>query len=485
MDNSKKFETRVKQLKYEVLKEVAEASFDDRLAGTVLDIPKKIIPGNKPTMRCCVYKERAILGERVKLAMGGNPDNPNVIEVISIACDECTKTGYQVTDNCRGCIAHRCEQACPKSAITFDSKMKAHIDTEKCVQCGLCSRVCPYGAITDYKRPCENACRVKAIGMDEDGAAAINNDDCIRCGACVNSCPFGAIMDKSFIIDTIKLIKDAKAQGSPLVAVVAPSIATQYQGIHVNQIVAGLLRLGFTDVVEAAFGADRVAARESMELAEKGTLTSSCCPAFVSLVRKKFPKLAGFVSETPSPMVMAAMSVKAAYPDAKIVFISPCTAKKAEAQYKEVTPFIDNVISFEEMDALLDSQGIILSEMSTESRLDNATRYGRNFAESGGVATAVTKALREHTDGLDEMFDIHPVVCNGIDECMAILKKIEAGKIDGNFFEGMICKDGCINGPVAIRHLGAAGRAVLEKHSEEVRGRKITETAEKDLNLDI
>lgn len=478
----KKFETRVKHLKYEVLKSVAEAAFEGRLAESVLDIPKQIIPGNKPTMRCCVYKERAILGERVKLAMGGDKENPNIIEVIPIACDECKQAGYQVTDNCRGCIAHRCEQACTKDAITFDNKMKAHIDASKCVQCGMCSKVCPYGAITNYKRPCQNACKVHAISTDDEGAAIISNDDCIQCGACVNSCPFGAVMDKSFILETIELLKEAKKNSAMrLVAVIAPSIAVQYQGIHVNQVVEGLLALGFTDVVEAAYGADCVSSRESMELASKGTLTSSCCPAFVSLVKKKFPKLAPLVSTTPSPMVMAAMAVKVKFPDAKTVFISPCTAKKAEGLLEEVRPFIDNVITFEEMDALFDAQNINIAELKGTPDLRDASRYGRNFAESGGVTAAVTKALREHTDGMDEMFDIHPVICNGIDECIATLKRIEAGKADGNFIEGMVCDGGCINGAVSLRHLGNSARFILEKHSEEVRGRKIIETAEKGI----
>lgn len=482
MENSKKFETRVKHLKYEVLKNVAEAAFSDTLAETAIDIPKKIIPGNKPTMRCCVYKERAILAERVKLAMGGDVSNPNVIEVISIACDECKRAGYQVTDNCRGCIAHHCEQTCPKDAIVFDNHMKAHIDNEKCVQCGLCAKVCPYGAIINYKRPCENSCKTNAISMDNDGAAKISNDDCISCGACVNSCPFGAVMDKSFMLHAIKLLKEVENDRTKrLVAVVAPSIAVQYPGVHVDQIVEGLLELGFTDVVEAAYGADRVAAKESMELASKGTLTSSCCPAFVSLVKKKFPKLSHLVSETPSPMVMAGMSVKMKFPDAKTVFISPCTAKKSEVLMDEVRPFIDCALSFEEMDAMFDARCIDIRSMKPRTSLKDASRYGRNFAESGGVTTAVTKALREHTDGIDEMFDIHPVICNGISECIQTLKKIEAGKADGNFVEGMVCEGGCINGAVSLRHLGTSARFVLEKHSEEVRGRKIVETAAKGI----
>ena len=170
----RKFDTKVQHLKYKVLREVARRAFDDTLLESLLDIPKTIVPGKEPTMRCCVYKERAILGERVKLAMGGDSNNPNVIEVIDIACDECPVSGYEVTAACRGCIAHRCEDICRRGAITFDAQQKAHIDKTKCVECGMCMRVCPYHAITQNKRPCQNACKVRAISMDEHKTAVIS-----------------------------------------------------------------------------------------------------------------------------------------------------------------------------------------------------------------------------------------------------------------------------------------------------------------------
>ena len=206
----RKFDTKVQYLKYKVLREVARFAWNDTLLEHVLDIPEIIVPGKEPTMRCCVYKERAILGERVKLAMGGDKTNPNVIEVIDIACDECPVGGYEVTDACRGCLAHRCEDVCKRGAITFDRYQKAHIDKSKCVECGQCAKVCPYSAIANHKRPCENACKVKAIAMNNDKAAKIDNDKCISCGACVYQCPFGAISDKSYIINVIDILKKSK-----------------------------------------------------------------------------------------------------------------------------------------------------------------------------------------------------------------------------------------------------------------------------------
>ena len=183
----RKFDTKVQYLKYKVLREVARQAWNDKLLTGFMDIPKIIVPGKEPTMRCCVYKERAILSERVKIAMGGDHTNPNVIEVIDIACDECPMGGYEVTDACRGCLAHRCEDVCRRGAITFDHQQKAHIDKTKCVECGACAKVCPYSAIANHKRPCENACKVKAISMTETKAASIDQDKCIKCGACQES----------------------------------------------------------------------------------------------------------------------------------------------------------------------------------------------------------------------------------------------------------------------------------------------------------
>ena len=203
----RKFDTKVQHLKYKVLREVARLAWKDSLLEHVMDIPKTIVPGNEPTMRCCVYKERAILGERVKIAMGGDKNNPNVIEVIEIACDECPVGGYEVTNACRGCLAHRCDDVCKFGAISFDHQHVAHIDKSKCKECGACAKVCPYTAIVSRKRPCQNACKVKAISMNEQKAATIDNHKCIQCGACVYQCPFGAIMDKSYILNVIDIIK--------------------------------------------------------------------------------------------------------------------------------------------------------------------------------------------------------------------------------------------------------------------------------------
>jgi len=399
----RKFDTKVQYLKYKVLREVARHAYNDTLVESFNDIAKVIVK-DKPTMRCCIYKERAIVAERIKLATGGDKSNPNVIEVISIACDECPMGGYEVTNACRGCLAHRCEDVCKRGAITFDDQKRAIIDKTKCVECGQCAKVCPYGAILNFKRPCERACKVKAISMDENKAAAIDNSKCISCGACVYQCPFGAIMDKSFILDVIKMIKESQADGKTKVyAVVAPSIASQFSYAKLGQVITGIKELGFYTTIEAALGADMVAYAEGAELVEKGFLTSSCCPAFVDYIHKSFPGLNDKISHNLSPAATISKYIKNIDENAKIVFIGPCTAKKMEFQLEHVRPYIDSVITFEELQALFDSRDIDITTLQ-ETPLDNASYFGRIFARSGGLADAVKQSLKEQ--GLDENFQL-------------------------------------------------------------------------------
>ena len=467
----RKFDTKVQHLKYKVLREVAKEAWDDTLLDNLLEIPKKIVPGNTPTMRCCVYKERAILGDRVKLAMGGDKENPNVIEVIETACDECPMGGYEVTNSCRGCLAHRCEDVCPRGAISFDHQHVAHIDKSKCVDCGACAKVCPYTAIINRKRPCENACKIKAIYMNENKAAAINNDKCIACGACVYQCPFGAIMDKSYILDVIDIIKKSENNKKYKVyAVVAPSISSQFRYAKLGQVITGLKELGFHTVVEAALGADMVAWNESGELAEKGFLTSSCCPAFVDYIEKFFPDLKEFVSHNLSPMATIAKYIKEHEEPCKIIFIGPCTAKKAEVQKESVRPYVDVAMTFEELQALFDSRDIDITQLS-EGVLDNASYFGRIFARCGGLADAVAEGLKER--GVED-FQLKPVSCDGIEACRTALMKKSKNLLDANFIEGMACIGGCIGGAGCLTH-GEKNKTEVDKYGKEAHEKTITD----------
>ena len=468
----RKFDTQVQHLKYKVLREVARLAWNDELLEKVLDIPQQIVPGKSPTMRCCVYKERAILSERVKLAMGGDRSNPNVIEVIDIACDECPIGGYVVTDSCRGCLAHHCVDACKRGAISIDPKTHTSvIDKSKCVDCGMCAKVCPYTAIINHKRPCMNACKVKAISMNDDHAAAIDNDKCISCGACVYQCPFGAIMDKSFILDAIDIIKRSENnQKYKVFAVVAPAISSQFKYAKLGQVISGLKKLGFHTVVEAALGADMVADAESRELVEKGFLTSSCCPGFVSYIEKTFPDMKQYVSHNPSPMAAISRYIKEHDAPCKIIFIGPCTAKKAEVQRESVKPYVDVALTFEELQALFDSKDIDITALD-EDILDNASFFGRIFARSGGLSDAVAQGLREHGE---TEFQLKAVPCDGIEACRAALMRKSKNVLDGNFIEGMACVGGCIGGAGCLTH-GEKNKAEVDKYGSKAYEKTISD----------
>ncbi len=462
-----KFDTKVQLLKYKVLREVARLSWDDALLENVTEIPKTLAPGKVPTMRCCIYKERAILSERVKLAIGGNKHNKKVIQVIDIACEDCPAGGYEVTSACRGCLAHRCEEACKRDAISFDRTQKAYIDKTKCVECGACAKACPYNAVFNFKRPCEQSCKGKAISVGKEKEAVIDYEKCTACGACVYACPFGAITDRSYILDVIDLILKAQKGGGKIYALVAPAIAGQFAYAELGQVVSAILALGFTGVAEVARGADLVAWEEAKEIGEKGKLISSCCPAFVSYVEKNFSALKPYISRNLSPAGTIAREIKQREPAAKTVFIGPCTAKKSEFQRPEYRGLIDSVLTFEELQALIDSRDIAV-ETLPPTALADASPYGRRFARSGGVAEAVAAALR--AQGSD--FALEPIVCSGIEECRQALLRMSKGVLPQNFIEGMACVGGCVGGAGCLRH-GAAATAEVERYGAAAEGTPI------------
>ena len=440
------FETDVQLLKYRVLKAVAKRAYEGTLMESYYEIPKLISPGPKPTMRCCVYKERAIVQERVRLAMGGDRRNPNIIEVIEIACDECPVERYMVSESCRGCISQRCIKTCPKQAISKKNG-KAHIDFDLCIECGRCAKVCPYGAITEHVRPCERSCKVGAIHMNEEKKAEINPEKCISCGACSYACPFGAIMDKSFMVDAINIIRNKK-ENYKTVAIVAPAIAAQFDGVTLGQVATAIRQLGFDYVVEAAIGADMVAEKEAEELVEKGFLTSSCCPAFVDYIKKHVPELADKISHNLSPMAEIGKFVKlGGESPVKCIFIGPCTAKKAEMRLPNVDLWIDSVLTFEELQAMIDAREIEMESLE-ETSMNDASYFGRIFGRSGGLTEAVLEVIKEK--GLD--FEVKAEACDGIEACKAALLKAKFGKLDKNFIEGMACVGGCVGGAASLNH---------------------------------
>jgi iron only hydrogenase large subunit-like protein len=181
----------------------------------------------------------------------------------------------------------------------------------------------------------------------------------------------------------------------------------------------------------------------------------------VRYIKTAFPQLVPHISHNMSPMGVLAKYIKDTTPGSKVVFIGPCTAKKGEAQLENVKPYVDAVMTFEELQALFDSRDMEINDLP-ECVLDNASYFGRIFARSGGLTDAAAQAMKEQN--LD--FDLKPVVCDGIEACrMALLKKSK-NVLDGNFIEGMACIGGCIGGAGCLTH-GEKNKAQVDEYGRE------------------
>ena len=454
-------------MRKDVFVEVARIAYEsDNINDDLESIPYKLSPDENPRFRDSVYRERAVSSERTRLALGLSlrPQNkpvhitsgldeatvdemyyePPLMQVIPSACNACEDNVYEVSNLCRGCLAHSCREVCPRDAITHVDG-QAHIDESKCIKCGKCKSACPYDAIGKKVRPCSVACGVKAIESDEYGRAVINQDKCLSCGMCMVSCPFGAIADKSQIFQLIRCMKN----GGEVVAEIAPAYAGQFgKEATPDKIYAALLKLGFSQVYEVALGADIGAVTEAhdyvyhVKTGEKPFLLTSCCPAWSMLAKKQFPEIIDSVSKELTPMVATARSIKKEHPNAKVVFIGPCAAKKLEAMRKTVRSDVDFVITFEELDAMFEARGIDPKTIESQGHLHDATAAGRGYAVAGGVSKAIENCIHEYYPDVEVQIE-H---VEGLDECKKVLMLAKAGRKNGYLIEGMGCPGGCVAG---------------------------------------
>ena len=436
------------KIKHDVLYEVAKLAFADGLEEKRDGIAQSLIPGPTPQFRCCIYKEREIIRQRVRLAEGKAPgmhDDGNIVQVISSACEDCPISSYVVTDNCQNCIGKACINACNFGAIEM-GRHRSHIDASKCKECGKCAQACPYHAIAALKRPCKFSCPVDAISYDENGISVINEEKCIRCGLCIHRCPFGAIGSKTFIVDVIKAIKSEH----PVYALVAPATEGQFgEHITMNSWKKAMKAVGFTDLVEVGLGGDMTAAYEAEEWAEAykngKKMTTSCCPAFVNMVKKHYPELIENVSTTISPMCAVSRMLKAKEPDAVTVFIGPCISKKSEVKDHAIEGNADYALTYSEIRAIMHARNVELEE--DDNSYQESSIYGKRFANSGGVTEAVLQSLKESDDEIAATVN----KCNGAAECKKALLLMKVGRLPEDFIEGMICEGGCVGGPSAFR----------------------------------
>ncbi|VBB06237.1 iron hydrogenase [Lucifera butyrica] len=464
--------TEVVKIRRKVLSELARLTFAGTLQENIGEILNTVVTEDGPRYRCCVHKERAVLKDRINLALSqpmftkldqaaesalkGQIHDMPAINIMPEACDKCPIDKFIVTDACRNCLAHHCIASCPKKAIMVVQN-RAYIDKNKCVECGLCKKSCPYGAIIEVSRPCERACDLAAIKAGNDRRAVIDYGLCVQCGACKMACPFGAISDQSVLVQVIQQLKSTKR----VYALLAPAFIGQF-GLKVRpkQVVSALKKLGFYNVEEVSFGADIVAIEETKEFVQtvpeqRAFMTTSCCPAFVDMVEKHLPDSKEAVSSTISPMVASGKVIQEKDPEAVIVFIGPCIAKKAEA--KKYTDIIHYVLTFEELAAMMVGAGINIAEIEEENSYQSAaSRDGNIFARAGGVMQAVIDAAA----AMQAEDKIKPQHCEGLANCKAILQKMQTGQESINFLEGMGCAGGCVGGPGTLTDLRVTTRLV-------------------------
>ena len=433
------------KIKHAVLLEVAKAAFAGNLDEIRDDIPFTLIPGPTPQFRCCIYKEREIIRQRVRLAEGKAPsanDDGNIIQVISSACEDCPISSYTVTENCQNCLGKACINACKFGAIEA-GRLRSHIDPQKCKECGRCAQACPYNAIAHLKRPCKFSCPVNAITYNEYGISVIDESKCIRCGKCIHSCPFGAIGSKTYIVDVIDAIK---SENKHVYAMVAPAAEGQFGvNITMNSWKKAMQAVGFNGFVEVALGGDMTAAYEAdewLEAYEAGEKkVTSCCPGFVNMVRKHYPDLADKISTTVSPMCAVSRMIKAKDPDAVTVFIGPCVAKKSEVHDQKIEGNADYVLTYSEIRAIMKAKDVELEACPNDNQ--TASTFGKRFANSGGVTAAVLESLKES----DNCIDAKVCRANGSQECKKALLLMKVGRLPEDFIEGMACDGGCVGGP--------------------------------------
>ncbi len=458
----------VDDIRRNVFTEVARLAYEDGDLSRVDMIPYKIVPGEVAHHRHDVFLERAIVQERVRLALGmslqpadaQSPVSAHIqeaatdqkyfeeplVNIIPFACNACPPKQIRITDSCQGCISHPCMNVCPKDAIYLDENKHCHIDQDKCIKCGKCFNQCPYRAISKIERPCAAACGMDAIGSDELGRAKIDYDKCVSCGMCLVNCPFAAIADKSQIFQVI----NAMRKDEEVVACVAPAFVGQFgKDATPSKLKAAMRTLGFADVVEVAIGADLCTVEEAHDFlenvpAKQPFMGTSCCPAWSVMAKKLFPQFKDYISMALTPMVITARMVKKDRPNARICFIGPCAAKKLEANRKSVRSDVDFVLTFEELQGMFDAKDIDFTQIEGDPADDmvEGTAMGRGFAVGGGVAAAVVEAIK-HIDPDREVLIEYG---DGLKECRKMLMMAKAGKRDGYLLEGMGCPGGCVAG---------------------------------------
>ena len=262
---------------------------------------------------------------------------------------------------------------------------------------------------------CIRHCPVKAIRFSGNQAHIID-DECILCGQCFVVCPQNAKQ----IVDETEKVKVFIQSGDPVVVSLAPSFIANYDGAGINAMRKALKKMGFYDVEETAIGATIVKNEYERILSEeeRDIVISSCCHSVNLLIQKHFPSCLEYLADVMSPMQAHCIDIKKRVPNAKTVFVGPCVAKKDEAEhYKGI---VDAVLTFEELTEWMKEEKIEI-----EAELDyNEYSRARFFPTTGGILKT-----------MDENSEYTYVSIDGVENCMAVLRDIEKGKIHKCFIE--------------------------------------------------
>jgi len=286
---------------------------------------------------------------------------------------------------------------------------------------------------------CIRNCPVKAIKV-EKGQAMVIPELCISCGHCIEVCSKQAKCVRS----SLELLQEIMDTDEIKVACLAPSYIAEFAGIEPGQVAAALKKAGFDKVYEVAFGAQLVAQsyREYILKQEKlEGLISSACPSIIFLIEKYFPSLIPKLVPIVSPMIAVGRYLRHLYTGrkVKVVFIGPCSAKKAERQDESLEDSVDCVLTFPELNEYLKLKGIDPGSLDKEAFDSPSIHAAKIFPLAGGLLK--TAALQA------DILENRILTVEGRENSLNFLRNAAQGNIRFDFADILFC-NGCISGPM-------------------------------------
>ena len=282
---------------------------------------------------------------------------------------------------------------------------------------------------------CVRNCSVKAIKMIDDQAQIVE-EKCIACGNCFLVCPQNA----RNIHSDLENVENAFAQGKKIIISIAPSYLGVYEEPY--KLISVLKYLGADLVEETAIGAGEVSKLygEYIKITKKNNAITTCCPTVNMMIQNYYPDLIKYLIPFDSPMVAHCKMIRKRHgKDAYIVFLGPCISKKCEAYGYQLSGVMDAVISFEELDKLLELKNIDISEFE-ESHPDLEGSYtGKKYPLEQGILSGLSDLV--------EKSRFTPLAISGIDDLKKAFDALSHEEITNVLIEANSCEGGCIGGP--------------------------------------